>query len=88
MADAPLRYVYPIVYLDALRVKIRFDGAVQNRCLYLAIGVNTEGRKETLGLWSSENEGARVLAVNFDGTVESRRKGYVHQLRGRTQRLF
>ena len=55
----PLEAVYPIVYLDALRVKIRIDGQVQNRCIYLAIGVNLEGRKETLGLWTAENEGAR-----------------------------
>ena len=55
----PLDPVYPIVYLDALRVKIRIDGAVQNRCIYLAIGVNLEGRKETLGLWTAENEGAK-----------------------------
>ena len=55
----PLDGVYPIVYLDAIRVKIRVDGQVQNRCLYLAIGVNQEGKKETLGLWSSENEGAK-----------------------------
>lgn len=55
----PLEAVYPIVYLDALRVKIRIDGAVQNRCIYLAIGVNLEGKKETLGLWTAENEGAK-----------------------------
>ena len=55
----PLDAVYPIVYLDALRVKIRIDGVVQNRCIYLANGVNTEGRKETLGLWTAENEGAK-----------------------------
>ena len=55
----PFDAVYPIVYLDALRVKIRFEGVVQNRCIYLAIGVNLEGGKETLGLWSSENEGAK-----------------------------
>lgn len=55
----PLEAVYPIVYLDALRVKVRVDKAVQNRCIYLAIGVNWEGRKETLGLWSAENEGAK-----------------------------
>lgn len=55
----PLDAVYPIVYLDAVRVKIRFDGQVQNRCIYLAIGVNLEGKKETLGLWSAENEGAK-----------------------------
>ncbi len=40
-------------------MKIRVDGSVQNRCIYLAIGVNTEGRKETLGLWTAENEGAK-----------------------------
>lgn len=55
----PLEAVYPIVYLDALRVKIRVDGVVQNRCIYLAIGVNSEGRKETLGLWTAENEGSK-----------------------------
>ena len=55
----PPEAVYPIVYLDALRVKIRYDGAVQNRCIYLAIGVNIEGKKETLGLWTAESEGAK-----------------------------
>ncbi len=55
----PLESVYPIVYLDALRVKIRYDGTVQNRCIYLAIGVKTDGKKETLGLWAAENEGAK-----------------------------
>lgn len=54
-----LESVYPIVYLDALRVKIRVDGRVQNRCIYIGIGVNVEGKKETLGLWSAENEGAK-----------------------------
>lgn len=55
----PLEAVYPIVYLDALRVKVRIDKAVQNRCIYLAIGVNLEGKKETLGLWSADTEGAK-----------------------------
>lgn len=55
----PLDAVYPIVYLDALRVKIRYEGVVQNRCIYLAIGVNLEGKKEALGLWSAAEEGAR-----------------------------
>ncbi len=40
-------------------MKIRVDGRVQNRCIYLGIGVNVDGKKETLGLWSSENEGAK-----------------------------
>ena len=55
----PLDAVYPIIYLDALRVKIRIDGVVSNRCIYLAIGVNVEGKKETLGLWTSDTEGAK-----------------------------
>jgi len=54
-----LESIYPIVYLDALRVKIRVDGRVQNRCVYLAIGVKLDGKKETLGLWTAENEGAK-----------------------------
>lgn len=55
----PLESVYPILYLDALRVKIRVDGQVQNRAVYLAIGVNLDGKKEALGLWAAENEGAK-----------------------------
>ena len=61
-----LEAVYPIVYLDALRVKIRVDGRVQNRCIYIGIGVNLDGKKEPLGLWSAESEGARVLAGSVD----------------------
>jgi putative transposase len=55
----PLDEVYAIVYLDAIRVKIRMEGRVVNRCIFIAIGVNIEGIKETLGLWSAENEGAK-----------------------------
>ena len=55
----PLDAVYPIVYLDALQVKIRDDGRVANRAIYLAIGINLQGRKEVLGMWASPNEGAK-----------------------------
>ena len=55
----PLEAVYPIVYFDALRVKIREDGLVQNRSVHLAIGVTALGRKEILGLWTAANEGAK-----------------------------
>jgi putative transposase len=55
----PLDPVYPIVYLDALMVKMRDIGVVQNRAVYVALGVTREGRKEVLGLWSSANEGAK-----------------------------
>ena len=55
----PLDAVYPIVYLDALVVKIRDAGHVRNRAIYVAIGVNLQGNKEVLGLWTNEAEGAK-----------------------------
>lgn len=55
----PLDAVYPIVYLDCIVVKIRQDKRVINKSIYLALGINVEGHKELLGLWLSENEGAK-----------------------------
>ena len=55
----PLDAVYPIVYLDALHVKIRDAGHVQNRAIYVAIGVKLDGDKEVLGLWAGQAEGAK-----------------------------
>ena len=55
----PLDPVYPIVYLDCIVLKIRQDKQVINKAVYLALGVNLEGQKELLGMWLSENEGAK-----------------------------
>lgn len=55
----PLDPLYPIVYLDALVIKMRDNGQVQNRAVYVAIGISMEGQKEVLGLWTSANEGAK-----------------------------
>jgi putative transposase len=57
--NRPLERTFPIVYLDALYVKIRDNGHVQNRAIYVAIGVRMDGCKEVLGLWTSGNEGAK-----------------------------
>jgi transposase-like protein len=51
--------IYPLAYLDCLVVKIRQDKKVINKAVYLALGVNMEGQKELLGMWLSENEGAK-----------------------------
>jgi putative transposase len=56
----PLESRYAIVYMDALYVKMRDNGHVKNRAVYVAIGVNLEGSKEVLGLWSSDHEGAKL----------------------------
>ena len=57
--NRPLDEIYPIVYLDAVRVKGRSDGRVINKAVHLAVGVNIEGNKEVLGMWACENEGAK-----------------------------
>jgi len=55
----PLDAIYPIVYLDCLVVKIRQDKRVIKKSIYLALGINIDGHKELLGMWISENEGAK-----------------------------
>jgi putative transposase len=55
----PLDSVYCIVYLDALVVKVRDQGVVRNKAVYLALGVTAHGSKEVLGLWIEQNEGAK-----------------------------
>jgi putative transposase len=55
----PLEPVYPLVFLDALRVKVRDEGLVRNKAVHIALGVRADGTKEILGLWLEQNEGAR-----------------------------
>jgi putative transposase len=63
----PLERVYPIVYFDALFVKVREDRSVRSRACYLALGVSCDGDREVLGIWWQETEGARFwLAVLND----------------------
>ena len=57
--NRPLDEIYPIIYLDAIRVKVRQEGRVINKAIYLAIGVNLDGLKEVLGIWTAETEGAK-----------------------------
>ena len=55
----PLERVYPILYLDCIVVEVREDKRIINKSVYLALAVNTEGQKELLGMWMSQNEGAK-----------------------------
>jgi putative transposase len=57
--NRPLDSVYPIMYFDAIRMKVREDGRVINKAVYLALGVNMEGHKDVLGIWLDKNEGAK-----------------------------
>jgi putative transposase len=55
----PLEAAYPLVFFDALRVKVRDEGLVRNKAVHLALGVRADGSKEVLGLWLEQNEGAK-----------------------------
>jgi putative transposase len=55
----PLEPVYPLIFFDALRVKIRDEGLVRNKAVHIALGVRADGTKEILGLWIEQNEGAK-----------------------------
>jgi len=57
--NRPLEPFYGVVFLDALYVKMRHEGRVENRAVYVALGINLEGRKDVLGLWTSATEGAK-----------------------------
>jgi len=55
----PPEAIYPLIYLDCIVVKVRQEGRVINKAVFLALGINCEGHKELLGMWISENEGAK-----------------------------
>lgn len=62
----PLEPMYPIVYFDALRLKIRDGGTVRNKAVYLALGIDAEGNKHVLGMWIEESEGAKFWLRVFN----------------------
>ena len=57
--NRPLDEVYPVLYLDATILKVRHEGRVINKSAYLAIGINMEGKKDVLGIWLEQSEGAK-----------------------------
>ena len=57
--NRPLDRVYPVIFFDALRVKIRDEGLVRNKAVYVALALTMEGEKEVLGLWVEQTEGAK-----------------------------
>ena len=56
----PLEPIYAILYLDALYVKMRHEGRVENRAVYVAVGVGMDGFKDVLGLWAMDTEGSKA----------------------------
>ncbi len=62
----PLESMYPVIFFDALRVKIREDGVVRNKAVYLALGVLSDGTRDVLGLWIEQTEGAKFWLKVFN----------------------
>jgi transposase-like protein len=62
----PLEPMYPVVFFDALRVKIREDAVVRNKAIYLALGVLPDGTRDILGLWIENTEGAKFWMKVFN----------------------
>ena len=84
--NRPLEALYPLVFFDALRVKVRDEGTVRNKAVYLALGVRADGRKEILGLRIEQTEGAkfwlRVMAELKNRGVEDVLIAVVDGLKG------
>ena len=84
--NRPLEPLYPLVFLDALRVKVRDEGTVRNKAVYVALGVRPDGTKEVLGLWIEQTEGAkfwlRVMNELKDRGVEDILIAVVDGLKG------
>ncbi|GAB2873663.1 hypothetical protein GCM10027093_06570 [Paraburkholderia jirisanensis] len=64
--NRPLETMYPVVFFDALRVKIRDDGVVSDKAVYLALGIQANGQRDVLGLWIEQTEGAKFWLKVFN----------------------
>ena len=83
----PLEDVYPVIFLDALVLKIREGGSVQRRACYLALGITVDGDRDVLGMWFQETEGAKFWMQVLSESQAPRRQRHPDLLRGRAQRL-
>jgi transposase-like protein len=72
----PLDRVYPIVFFDALRVKIRDEGLVKNKAVYVALAYNANGEKEVLGLWIEQTEGAKFVIAHLPAAMLNLRAAF------------
>ena len=83
----PLEDVYPVVFLDALVLKIRDGGSVQRKACYLALGVGMDGSREVLGLWFQETEGAKFWMQVLTELKHRGVQRHPHLLRRRAHRV-
>src|SRR5512134_1461308 len=73
--NRPLEALYPLIFFDAIRIKVRDEGTVRNKAVYVALGVRPDGTKEILGLWIEQTRGRQILAPRHERAEEPRRRG-------------
>ena len=78
----PLEPVYAVVFLDAIHYHVRSEGQIVKKAVYIAIGVNLDGRKDVLGMWVGENESAKFWATVLNSLRNWGGSGYFHCLHG------
>ena len=84
----PLEPLYCIVWLDAMHYKVKVDGKITHRALYNVLGINKEGKKDVLGMYISESEGANFLASGIDRSSASRNEGHSNCLYRQFKRFY
>ena len=80
MAAPKLDALYPVIYLDAIMVKVRDGGHVRNKAAHIAVGVDMDGVKHVLGIWIQQTEGRQVLGVGVRGPEQPRRGRCAHRV--------
>jgi putative transposase len=85
--NRPLEPVYPLIFFDALRVKVRDEGLVRNKAVHIALGVRADGMKEILGLWIEQNEGAKFWLRVMNELKNRGVRGRADCRGGRAERL-
>jgi putative transposase len=82
--NRPLEALYALIFFDAIRIKVRDEGTVKNKAVYVALGVRADGTKEILGLWIEQSEGAKFW---HERTQKPRRRGRADRHRRRPEGL-
>ncbi len=77
----PLEGIYAVVFLDAIHYHVRSEGQIVKKAVYIAIGIDLNGRKDVLGMWVGENESAKFWAT-AQWSEEPWRRGHFHRLHG------
>ncbi len=78
----PLESVYAVVFLDAIHYHLRSEGQIVKKAVYIANGINLDGRKDVLGMWVGENESAKYWATILNGLRNRGGGGHLHFLYG------